>query len=133
MDVMLLVQGTLCIYSAPAALTAAYNVGALASLMYGLQVVSGLLVAMSYVASSDAFHTLDILEGWYVACTNHQQHEGHAPLGWLCTTTVGGHGRAQAVDNTSTCSMRMITSRYCEDQLPAVQPLRHCAGWCSVC
>ena len=49
-------------YSAPAALTVSYNVGALAGVMYGMQVASGITVAMSYVASdAAAFHALDTM------------------------------------------------------------------------
>nr|ADP88933.1 apocytochrome b [Diplonema papillatum]APQ44781.1 apocytochrome b [Diplonema papillatum] len=71
LDIVLVAQGTLAMYSAPAALTASYNVGAMAAVMYAMQVLSGIMVAMSYVASDAAFHALDHMlrestYGWLV-------------------------------------------------------------------
>lgn len=54
------VQSMLCLYSTSANITLAYNLGAIGGVMYGLQVTSGILVAMTYVASDDhSFATLD--------------------------------------------------------------------------
>ena len=51
----------LCLYSTSANITLAYNLGAIGGVMYGLQVTSGILVAMTYVASDDhSFSTLDL-------------------------------------------------------------------------
>ena len=48
-------------YSTTSNLTIAYNVGAMGGVMYTLQVVSGVVIAMSYVASEEySFPTLDI-------------------------------------------------------------------------
>ena len=49
----------LCTYSTSAALSAAYNLGALAGILYAVQLSSGVLIAMSYVASEDAYSALD--------------------------------------------------------------------------
>ena len=47
-------------YSTTATLTLSYNLGAVAGTAYGLQVLSGLLMATVYVASETyAFHVLD--------------------------------------------------------------------------
>ena len=54
------VHSMLCIYSTTANITLAYNLGAIGSMMYGLQVGSGILVGMTYVASdAQAFYALD--------------------------------------------------------------------------
>jgi len=51
----------LCIYSTTANITIAYNLGAIGGVMLGLQIASGVLVAMTYVASDDqSFATLDV-------------------------------------------------------------------------
>lgn len=50
----------LCIYSVTANLTIAYNLGAMGGVMLGLQILSGILVAMTYVASDEqSFTALD--------------------------------------------------------------------------
>ena len=49
----------LCTYSTSASLSAAYNLGALAGILYTVQLSSGVLIAMSYVASEDAYSALD--------------------------------------------------------------------------
>jgi len=50
----------LCIYSVTANLTIAYNLGAIGGVMLGLQIASGILVAMTYVASDEcSFAALD--------------------------------------------------------------------------
>ena len=50
----------LCIYSTTANITIAYNLGAIGGVMLGLQIASGVLVAMTYVASDEqSFATLD--------------------------------------------------------------------------
>ncbi len=52
--------GALCVYSTSASLTVAYNVGALAGTFYAMQMASGIVIAMSYEASSaGAFMSLD--------------------------------------------------------------------------
>jgi len=54
------VQSMLCIYSTTANITIAYNLGAIGGVMLGLQIASGILVAMTYVASDDnSFAALD--------------------------------------------------------------------------
>jgi len=59
-DPLVLMQGTLVMYSTTSNLTVAYNVGAAGGVMYGMQVTSGLVIAMSYVASDEgSFSTLD--------------------------------------------------------------------------
>ena len=52
----------LCIYSVTANLTIAYNLGAIGGMMLALQIASGILVAMTYVAS-DA-HSFTALDTW---------------------------------------------------------------------
>lgn len=53
-------HSTLVMYSTTANLTLAYNVGAMGGVMYALQVSSGIVIAMSYVASEDySFPALD--------------------------------------------------------------------------
>jgi len=50
----------LCIYSVTANLTIAYNLGAIGGMMLALQIASGILVAMTYVASdAHSFTALD--------------------------------------------------------------------------
>lgn len=50
----------LCTYSVTANLTIAYNLGAIGGVMLGLQITSGVLVAMTYVASdTQSFTALD--------------------------------------------------------------------------
>ena len=50
----------LCMYSTTANITIAYNLGAIGSTMFVLQVASGILVGMTYVASeTHAFTALD--------------------------------------------------------------------------
>ena len=64
-DPVLPVQSMLCIYSTTANITLAYNLGAIGGVMYSLQVGSGILVAMTYVASDDhSFSTLDHRSLW---------------------------------------------------------------------
>ena len=64
-DPVLPVQSMLCIYSTTANITLAYNLGAIGGVMYSLQVGSGILVAMTYVASDDhSFSTLDHRSIW---------------------------------------------------------------------
>lgn len=47
-------------YSTTSNLTVAYNVGAMGGVMYTMQVISGVVIAMSYVASEEySFPTLD--------------------------------------------------------------------------
>lgn len=59
-DPVLPIQSMLCLYSTSANITLAYNLGAIGGVMYGLQVGSGILVGMTYVASDDySFSTLD--------------------------------------------------------------------------
>ena len=59
-DPLVTLHGSLCIYSTSASLTIAYNLGAIGGILYGMQVGSGLCVAMSYVASEEySFPTLD--------------------------------------------------------------------------
>jgi quinol-cytochrome oxidoreductase complex cytochrome b subunit len=61
-DPVVPVHGMLSIYSTTSNLTVAYNVGATAGVSYALQVSSGLVIAMSYVASDAmSFCTLDAL------------------------------------------------------------------------
>ena len=55
-----MVQSTLVLYSTSANLTVAYNLGATGGMVFGIQVLSGVIIAMSYVASDDySFSTLD--------------------------------------------------------------------------
>lgn len=50
----------LCTYSTHANLSIVYNMGAAAGIMLAIQIGSGIVIAMSYVASADvAFSTLD--------------------------------------------------------------------------
>ena len=59
-DPVVPLQSMLTIYSTTANLSVAYNVGATAGVSYAIQVSSGVVIAMSYVASDDhAFGTLD--------------------------------------------------------------------------
>ena len=59
-DIAVTIHATGVMYSTTANLTIAYNVGAGAGMMYTIQLVSGIAIAMSYVASEDyAFPTLD--------------------------------------------------------------------------
>lgn len=59
-DIAVLVQASGVMYTTTANLTIAYNVGAAAGMMLGVQVASGVVIAMSYVASEDAsFSMLD--------------------------------------------------------------------------
>lgn len=59
-DVAVVVQATGVMYSTTANLTIAYNIGAGAGMMYVVQVGSGVVIAMSYVASEEySFSTLD--------------------------------------------------------------------------
>ena len=54
------VQSSGVMYSTSSSLTIAYNVGAMAGVLYAVQLSSGVIIAMSYVASEDAsFSTLD--------------------------------------------------------------------------
>ena len=50
-DPLVVLHGNLCIYSTSANLTVAYNMGAMVGVMFGVQVASGVCIAMSYVAS----------------------------------------------------------------------------------
>jgi len=60
MDPVASTNHTLQLYTTTANLTGAYNVGALAGVLYGIQVASGVVIAMSYVASDEgAFVALD--------------------------------------------------------------------------
>ena len=65
MDALLMLQGMLCTYSTSAALSASYNLGAIAGVLYTVQLSSGVAIAMSYVASEDAYSALD------TACVAH--------------------------------------------------------------
>ena len=54
------IQGIVSIYTTHANLTLAYNMGALGGMALGVQITSGVLVGMTYVASdADAFVGLD--------------------------------------------------------------------------
>ena len=59
-DPLVVPHGSLCVYTTSGNLTVSYNLGAIGGMLYGLQVASGLCVAMSYVASEAlSFPTLD--------------------------------------------------------------------------
>jgi quinol-cytochrome oxidoreductase complex cytochrome b subunit len=59
-DVLVPIHASACVYSTSANLTVMYNLGACAGTLYVMQVVSGITMGMSYVASEvDAFITLD--------------------------------------------------------------------------
>ena len=54
-------QSSGVLYSTSSNLTVAYNVGAMAGVLYAVQVSSGIVVAMSYVASEEySFSALDL-------------------------------------------------------------------------
>jgi len=69
-DPVVPISGMLVVYSTSANITIAYNLGAIGGMAYGLQVASGILVAMTYVASDEySFPTLDAAQrdstyGW---------------------------------------------------------------------
>jgi quinol-cytochrome oxidoreductase complex cytochrome b subunit len=59
-DPVVPISGMLVLYTTSANITIAYNLGAIGGMAYGLQVASGILVAMTYVASDEySFPTLD--------------------------------------------------------------------------
>jgi len=59
-DASIPIHSMLCIYSTTANITIAYNVGAIGGVMLCIQIASGVLVAMTYVASDvDSFMALD--------------------------------------------------------------------------
>ena len=60
-DPVLPVHSMLCIYSTSSNITIAYNLGAIGGTMLAIQITSGILVGMTYVASDEqSFTTLDI-------------------------------------------------------------------------
>ena len=61
-DPVVPVHGMLSIYTTSSNLTLAYNIGAAAGICFSVQVISGVLVALTYVASDAcSFSTLDTL------------------------------------------------------------------------
>ena len=61
-DPLLVLHTTLSMYSTTSSLSVAYNLGAMSGVMLSVQVISGIIIAMSYVASEvDAFMVLDTL------------------------------------------------------------------------
>ena len=72
---MMVAHSTLHIYSTSSNITLAYNTGALAGMMFSIQVLSGIIIAMSYVAQEElSFATLDTRAGTLCAYDTQDEH-----------------------------------------------------------
>nr|ATQ37494.1 apocytochrome b [Rhynchopus euleeides] len=70
-DMSLQLLHTVCMYSTTSSITIAYNAGALAGVCYAVQVLSGILMAFTYVSAEEyAYLVLDYAnrDGTYVWC-----------------------------------------------------------------
>lgn len=94
----------LCSYSTHSNLSVSYNLGASAGVMLALQIGSGILIAMSYVASAEqAFLTLDAMlrdstYGWCIRAVHSNCASTvflfmylHAVRAWMYAATVRVH------------------------------------------
>ena len=83
LDLLLQAQHMLSMYHTSSTLTVAYNAGAAAGTMYGIQVASGVVAAMHYTAcDSISFSIVDsILYGLHVRSMD-------STIGVRCTATL---------------------------------------------
>nr|ATQ37454.1 apocytochrome b [Diplonema ambulator] len=97
-------HATICTYSTHANLSTAYNMGAAAGIMLAVQIASGVLIAMSYVASdAEAFSALDsalrdTTYGWCLRSTHSNYASAvflfmylHAARAWMYGSTTRVH------------------------------------------